>query len=93
LEPFQKALKNEAANKYFEAVENVTICNGMQAWRKNQRFYLTQDDHALSLPKAENEIKIIDKLILSGIGYNALHLFQTITTVIRQTHEKIWKIY
>jgi hypothetical protein len=31
LEPFQKALKKEAENKYFEAVENVTICNGMQA--------------------------------------------------------------
>jgi hypothetical protein len=72
-------------------LENITICNNIKAWKTAQGFYLTQNDEALSLQRATDEIKIIDNLILSKMDYHSINLLQTITTLTRQTNEKICK--
>ena len=96
LEPIGKALINKVENKYFEVVENETICNGIQAWRTAEGFYLTESEKALVLNRAETEVKIIDSLILSEIilsDFNSINLLQMMTVITRQTNEKICQIY
>jgi hypothetical protein len=69
------------------------ICNNILAWKTAEGFYLTQNDEALSLQKATDEIKIIDNLILSEMDYHSINLLQTITTLTRQTNDKICQVY
>ena len=45
LETIGKALMNRKENKYFELLENITICNNIQAWKTAEG--LTQNDEAL----------------------------------------------
>jgi hypothetical protein len=92
LETIGKELMNRKENKYSELLENITICNDIQAWKTAGGFYLTQNDEALSLQRATDEIKIIDNLILSEMDYHSINLLQTITTLTRQTNEKICQV-
>jgi hypothetical protein len=56
-------------------------------------FYLTQNDEALILQKATDDIKVIDNLILAEMDYHSINLFQAITMLTRQTNEKICQVY
>jgi hypothetical protein len=93
LETIGRALMNRKVNKYFELLENITICNNILAWKTAEGFYLTQNDEALSQQKATDEIKIIDNLILSEMDYHSINLLQTITSLTRQTNDKICQVY
>ena len=93
LETIGKALMNTKEHKYFELLENVTICNNFQAWKTAEGFYLTQNDEALTLQKATDDIKVIDNLILAEMDYHSINLLQTITMLTRQTNEKICQVY
>jgi hypothetical protein len=84
---------NKKENKYFELLENVTICYNIQAWKTAEGFYLTQNDEALQLQKATDDIKVIDNLILAEMDYHSINLLQTITMLTRQTNEKICQVY
>ena len=79
---------NTKENKYFELLENVTLCYNIQASKKAEGFYLTQNDEALILQKATDDIKVIDYLILAEMDYHSINLLQTITSLTRQTNEK-----
>jgi hypothetical protein len=83
-----KALMNTEENKYFELLENFTNCYNIQAWKTAEGFYLTQNDKALILQKATDDIKVIDNLILAEMDYHSINLLQTITMLTRQTNEK-----
>ena len=39
LETIGRALMNRKENKYFELLENITICNNIQAWKTAEGFY------------------------------------------------------
>ena len=93
LTSYQKALINTKENKYFEVVENLTICNGLLSWKTNNGFYLTKDNYALKLKEAPNEIKIIDTLMLSEFDFKTANLMTAIATITRQTNEKICQVY
>jgi hypothetical protein len=79
---------NTRENKYFELLENVIIYYNIQAWKTAEGFYLTQNDKALMLEKATDDIKVIDYLILAEMDYHSINLLQTITSLTRQTNEK-----
>ncbi len=58
----------------------------------SRRFVFNTNDEAVSLQKATDEIKIKDNLILSEMDNHSINLLQTITTLTRQTNEKISQV-
>jgi hypothetical protein len=93
LQTIGKALMNTKENKYFELLENVTICYNIQAWKTAEGIYLTQNNEALILQKVTDDIKVIDNLILAEMDYHSINLLQTRTMLTRQTNEKICQVY
>jgi hypothetical protein len=83
---------NRKENIYFELLENNTICNNIQAWKTAEFFLSNTNVEAVSLQKATDEIKIKDNLILSEMDNHSINLLQTITTLTRQTNEKISQV-
>lgn len=93
LENINGILVNDKENKLFQVTGNKTICNNIQSLITAEGFYLTTDIKALKLRKDFDEIKVIDGLILSEMDFQKRNLLSLVTSLFKNTNEKLCQLY
>ena len=65
----------------------------MEMYSTTEGLYLTNSSKAFLLPKAENQIKIIDDFILAENDFSKQKLFISISRTYRKANQKFCYLY
>ena len=84
---------NQKEGKLFQLLENITICNDIQAVKAAEGLILTKNQNAFKLPKEKDDLKTIDSIILSEMDFQANNLMEIITHVYLNINMKVCELY
>ncbi len=93
LTKFDNVFVDTRNNKLYQATKNTTICNKMPVIYTAEGFYLTNDDRATKLTRAENTPKLIDELVMTEIDYAQFNTMAMMTKMFALTNQKMCQLY